>query len=116
MSSWTISNQRSANMKYIKTAMVAALAAGTLLVSAGNANAAGHVDLLALVNVLSGNAAGQPNASCEDTPNPPGNSSSAPGSAFNPDGTAGAHYAGEQTQNSKNPHSGSQYDVACTRP
>src|SRR4029079_15544544 len=59
---------------------------------------------------------GQPNASCEDTPNQPGHSISAPGSAVNPDGVAGTHYAGEQPQNSKNPNSVSQYDVACTRP
>jgi len=58
---------------------------------------------------------GQPNASCESTPNPPGNSASAPGSAFNPDGKAGTVYAGEQPQNSRNPKSVSQYDVACTR-
>jgi hypothetical protein len=38
---------------------------------------------------------------------------SAPGSAFNPDGTAGTKYAGTQPQNSKNPKSVSQYDVAC---
>ena len=59
--------------------------------------------------------AGQPNASCEDThpANPPGNSSSAPGSAFAPNGTAGTKYAGEQPQNSNNPKSVSQYDVAC---
>lgn len=61
-------------------------------------------------------ATGQPNASCEDTPNQPGHSISAPGSAFNPDGIAGTKYAGEQPQNSKNPNSVSQYDVACTRP
>ena len=59
---------------------------------------------------------GQPNASCEDTPNQPGHSISAPGSAFNPDGIAGTKYAGEQPQNSVNPKSVSQYDVACTRP
>ena len=58
-------------------------------------------------------AAGQPNQSCEDHPSPPGNSSTAPGSAFNPDGIAGTHYAGEQPQNSNNPNSVSQYDVAC---
>jgi len=57
--------------------------------------------------------AGQPNQSCEDQPNRPGQSASAPGSAFNPDGIAGTHYAGEQRQNSKNPMSVSQYDVAC---
>ena len=39
----------------------------------------------------------------------------APGSAFYPDGTAGAVYAGEQPQNSRNPVSVSQYDVACAR-
>jgi len=59
---------------------------------------------------------GQPNASCEDTPNQPGHSISAPGSAFNPDGVSGTKYAGEQPQNSKNPKSVSQYDVACARP
>ncbi|MDX8467304.1 adenylate cyclase [Mesorhizobium sp. VK23B] len=42
----------------------------------------------------------------------PGHAASAPGSAFNPDGNAGTHYAGEQPQNSKNPKSVSQYDVA----
>jgi hypothetical protein len=59
---------------------------------------------------------GQPNQSCETTPNTPGNSVSAPGSAFNPDGTAGGVYAGEQTQNKRNTASVSQYDVACARP
>ncbi len=42
----------------------------------------------------------------------PGNAASASGSAFNPDGNAGTHYAGNQPQNSKNPKSVSQYDVA----
>lgn len=42
----------------------------------------------------------------------PGHASSAPGSAFNPNGNAGTHYAGTQPQNSKNPKSVSQYDVA----
>jgi hypothetical protein len=37
----------------------------------------------------------------------------APGSAFNPTGTAGTVYAGEQPQNSNNPAAVSQYDVAC---
>jgi hypothetical protein len=59
---------------------------------------------------------GQPNKSCETTPNTPGNSASAPGSAFNPDGKAGMVYAGTQDQNSRNSASVSQYDVACTRP
>ncbi|HYP67742.1 MAG TPA: hypothetical protein VEP67_05750 [Thiobacillaceae bacterium] len=56
---------------------------------------------------------GQPNQSCEETRNTPGNSATAPGSAFNPNGKAGTVYAGEQPQNSNNPKSVSQYDVAC---
>jgi hypothetical protein len=59
---------------------------------------------------------GQPNQSCETTPNTPGNAASAPGSAFNPSGRAGSVYAGEQTQNSRNTASVSQYDAACARP
>ena len=43
----------------------------------------------------------------------PGKASSAPGSAFNPNGNAGTHYAGTQPQNSVNPKSVSQYDVAA---
>ena len=57
------------------------------------------------------NGTGQPSQECEDTR--PGNAAGAAGSAFNPDGIAGTHYAGEQPQNSKNLHSVSQYDVAC---
>jgi len=58
---------------------------------------------------------GQPNQSCGSSTAPmtPGQSVSAPGSAFNPDGTAGGVYAGQQPQNSNNPNSVSQYDVAC---
>ena len=56
---------------------------------------------------------GQPSQSCQAQPSSPGNASSAPGSAFNPDGTAGTKYAGTQPQNSNNPNSVSQYDVAC---
>jgi hypothetical protein len=56
---------------------------------------------------------GQPNQSCEEQPMTPGHSALAPGSAFNPDGKAGTVYAGEQPQNSQNPMSVSQYDVAC---
>jgi hypothetical protein len=62
-----------------------------------------------------GNPTGQPSQSCGSAtaPNTPGNAASAPGSAFNPDGNAGTHYAGQQPQNSKNPKSVAQYDVAC---
>ena len=56
---------------------------------------------------------GQPNQSCQAEPSTPGNSATAPGSAFNPDGHAGTVYAGQQPQNSNNPNSVSQYDVAC---
>lgn len=57
--------------------------------------------------------AGQPGQSCQAQPMTPGNASSAPGSAFNTAGIAGAHYAGNAPQNSTNPKSVSQYDVAC---
>jgi len=57
--------------------------------------------------------AGQPNQSCETAGVTPGHAASAPDSAFNPGGTAGSVYAGEQPQNSKHPKSVSQYDVAC---
>jgi hypothetical protein len=60
---------------------------------------------------------GQPNQSCGSAtaPNTPGNAATAPGSAFNPDGQAGTVYAGQQPQNSRNPTSVSQYDVACSK-
>ncbi|HZZ35489.1 MAG TPA: hypothetical protein VFE03_07155 [Caulobacteraceae bacterium] len=58
---------------------------------------------------------GQPGVECDDFANRPGNSAEAPGSAFNEDGVAGDHYAGEQPQNSNNPKSVSQYDTACAK-
>ena len=59
--------------------------------------------------------AGQPGVECGDFAQRPGHAEFAPGSAFNPDGNAGTHYAGEQPQNSNNVHSVSQYDVACEK-
>jgi predicted MFS family arabinose efflux permease len=56
---------------------------------------------------------GQPNQSCQAQPSSPGQASGAPGSAFNTGGQAGTVYAGQQPQNSSNPKSVSQYDVAC---
>jgi hypothetical protein len=59
---------------------------------------------------------GQPNQSCEVTMVMPGNSASARGSAFNPNGIAGAVYANPGSQgglSSGNTHVVSQYDVAC---
>jgi hypothetical protein len=58
-------------------------------------------------------ATGQPNVECDEAGAVPGHSDTAPGSAFNEDGKAGTVYAGEQPQNSKNPNSVSQYDIAC---
>jgi len=75
------------------------------------------VTLMLTVSLMAGIGsvalAGQPSADCADFSSTPGQSASAPGSAFNPDGKAGTGYAGEQPQNSNNSHSVSQYDVAC---
>lgn len=57
--------------------------------------------------------AAQPGASCQAEPMTPGQAANAPGSAFNTSGVAGGVYAGTQPQNSGNPMSVSQYDVAC---
>jgi hypothetical protein len=61
----------------------------------------------------SAGATGQPHQSCQQTTVTPGNATNAPGSAFNTSGVAGTHYAGNAPQNSNNPNSVSQYDVAC---
>lgn len=65
----------------------------------------------------SGNPAGtgQPNVECDEFPESPGAAENASGSAFNEEGVAHEHYAGEQPQNSVNEHSVSQYDVACSK-
>ena len=59
---------------------------------------------------------GQPSQTClsSTAPSEPGNAAAARGSAFNENGgIAGSMYAGSQPQNSNNPKSVSQYDVAC---
>jgi hypothetical protein len=56
---------------------------------------------------------GQPSQSCQAQTSTPGDAADARGSAFNPNGVAGTEYAGTNPQNSKNPHSVAQYDVAC---
>jgi hypothetical protein len=64
---------------------------------------------------------GQPGQTClsSTAPSEPGNAAAAPGSAFNEPvngssgGVAGSVYAGSQPQNSVNPKSVAQYDVAC---
>jgi len=104
-------------------AVLAASTGGALAASANPGGGQAPSVFSTLLDLLLGNSplapdhtTGQPNQSCEANPNPPGNSASAPGSPFNPDGKAGTVYAGTQPQNSKNPVSVSQYDVACTRP
>ncbi len=86
----------------VKTSLLFVVLAMVLVIATGTAFAASNPA-----------GTGQPNQSCEDTGVTPGHAASAPGSAFNPDGVAGTVYAGEQPQNSNNPHSVSQYDVAC---
>jgi len=59
---------------------------------------------------------GQPTQSCETSMVHPGKAALSPGSAFNEDSTASAHYANPTTQggvSSGNSHVVSQYDVAC---
>jgi hypothetical protein len=56
---------------------------------------------------------GQPSATSQQ----PGNASAAGGSVFNPNGTAGAHYAGNpgtaSAAHAESTHAVSQYDIAC---
>ena len=94
--------------KFILIALAVALGLGLMLSSTGT--------------VQAGNPAGtaQPSQSCQSQPASPGNLNSVganPNTPFNetvPGGsTAGNHYAGSQPQNSVNPKSVSQYDVAC---
>ncbi|NUS18953.1 MAG: adenylate cyclase [Mesorhizobium sp.] len=90
-------------MKHLLTPLIA----GLFIVSTGTA-------LATNVHTVT-NSKGQPSQTIgsPDTGDvTPGHAASAPGSAFNPDGNAGTHYAGTQPQNSKNPKSVSQYDVA----
>jgi hypothetical protein len=99
------------------------LSSSTQALAAPSSNANGQSTVIGTLLSLLGFSSpfgepGQPNQSCEDTPNPPGNagSPSNTGSPFSPNGHAGTVYAGEQPQNSQNPKSVSQYDAACARP
>ena len=89
-------------MRISRTIAGVSLCAGIVLGTGTAALAAGNP-----------NGTGQPSQSCQAEPMTPGNSANAPGSAFNTAGKAGSVYAGTQPQNSKNPNSVSQYDVAC---
>jgi hypothetical protein len=90
-------------MKHVLTPMIA----GLFIASTSGA-------LATDVHTVTGTT-GQPNqeiGSPETGSATPGHASTAQGSAFNPDGIAGKHYAGEQDQNDNNLKSVSQYDVA----
>src|SRR5262249_15860977 len=90
-----------------------------------------HLQIVAVCAALAvtaalapGALAGQPGVSagneCRVTENAlqtPGNSIKAKGSPFNPEGTAGEHYAGNpetaSLEHSNSEHAVSQYDIAC---
>ena len=87
-----------------------------LLVVAAAASLAIAVPSTAFAGNPSSTGTGQPSQTCGEglaTDTPSVQTSLAKGSAFNPDGVAGGVYAGTQDNNSKNPSSVSQYDVAC---
>lgn len=90
-------------------ALLVALAAA-LVMAAASATAALAAD------PHTAGSTGQPSQTClsPTAPNEPGNAAAARGSAFNENGgIAGGMYAGSQPQNSNNPKSVAQYDVAC---
>ena len=94
---------------------IAVLGAGTIMVAPA-ALARPHAAERSAPTTLSPTQTGQPSVECEDfgEDSAPGGSATAPGSAFNEEGTAHSHYAGEQPGiNDKNPNSVSQYDVGC---
>jgi hypothetical protein len=93
------------------TLCTAALAAAALVLPAGVAGA--------LVTPTTGQpgASANPPVTCQTQPNSPGNAASAQGSVFNPNGQAGAVYAGNPNTaslaNSNSAAAVSQYDIAC---
>ena len=90
------------NHRIVKASLLLVLLALALLVPFSTALAAANPA-----------GTGQPSQSCQDVGVTPGQAALAPGSAFNTSGVAGTVYAGTQPQNSNNPKSVSQYDVAC---
>jgi hypothetical protein len=97
--------REAARMSIVRTLMLARATAATTKTAATNQKA-----------TTATHTTGQPNQTCGSAtaPETPGHAASAPGSAFNPNGKAGSVYAGTQPQNSKNPTSVAQYDVACS--
>lgn len=94
-------------MKHIRRVTATTMAAAAIVLAGPvAAHAAGNP---------SPTGTGQPSQSCgsDTAAMTPGNAAAGPGSAFNPAGKAGTVYAGQQAQNSTNPTSVSQYDVAC---
>lgn len=105
-------------MQVQKPAAASQTAAGARKTAATNQTATTAEQKTAATNQKATTAThttGQPRQQCGSAtaPNTPGHAASAPGSPFNPNGNAGTHYAGTQPQNSKNPTSAAQYDVAC---
>ena len=100
--------------------LISAAAAALLPTQASASPGSGHNSASVQTQTPAPVAQGQPNQSCQDLVASgdgayPGNTPTAPGSAFNEtNGKAGGMYAGSQPQNSKNPASVSQYDVACS--
>jgi hypothetical protein len=82
---------------------------------------AGVVALGLSVGMAGPAVAGQPGAECgaSNAETRPGESMSAKGSAFNPEGRAGEVYAGSEKtaslEHAKSEHAVSQYDIACVQ-
>ncbi len=97
--------QQAVRMSIVRSTMLARTTATTQKTAATNQKA-----------TTATHTTGQPNQTCgsASAPETPGHASTAPGSAFNPNGNAGTKYAGQQPQNSRNPTSVAQYDVACS--
>lgn len=102
--------QEAARMSIVRSMMLARTTAATTKTAATNQKATNQKATTAT------HTTGQPNQTCGSStaPETPGHAASATGSAFNPSGKAGSVYAGTQPQNSKNPTSVAQYDVACS--
>ncbi|HEY1142962.1 MAG TPA: hypothetical protein VGE68_02900 [Sphingomicrobium sp.] len=97
----------------VRVVFAAAIMLSPVMASAQTAPGQGQYNGTGYWHSNSGNAYGQPGLECDEVGAPPGHTATAPGSAFNPNGNAGTHYAGEQPQNSRNTASVSQYDVGC---
>ena len=91
-----------------------AIMTSPVLASAQTAPGQGQNNGTGYWHVNGPDSTGQPGVECDEVGAPPGHSEDAPGAAFNEEGTAHAHYAGEVPQSSRNSASVSQYDVACT--